>query len=79
MAFLQMFFKLVKQCSDSDATRVQIAKGRLSPELAILVHSNQAARKISTWASSQVYFRVVFTVEFSADRAWQELEVMQYD
>lgn len=34
-ARLEMFFKLVELCIPSDATRVQIVKGRVSPELAL--------------------------------------------
>lgn len=45
-ARLQMFFELVEQCSPSDATRVQIAKGRVTAELAVLVHSKQIHHKL---------------------------------
>ena len=78
-ARLQMFFELVEQCSDSDAVRVQIAKSRLSSNLAILVHSNQANKKISSWVSFKEYFKAEFAVDISLDRAWQELDAMQYD
>ncbi len=65
--------------SDSDAASVQIAKGRLSPNLAVLVHSGQASKRITTWTSFQAYFSAEFAVEISVDRAWQELDAMQYD
>ncbi|KAG0728868.1 hypothetical protein GWK47_031564 [Chionoecetes opilio] len=78
-ARLQMFFELVEQCSSSDATRIQVAKGRVSSELAILIHNYQTNQKIETWAALRNLFQTEFATEVSIDRAWQELESMGYD
>ncbi|KAG0712106.1 hypothetical protein GWK47_019181 [Chionoecetes opilio] len=78
-ARLQMFFELVEQCSSSDATRIQIAKGRVSSELAILIHNYQTNQKIETRAALRNLFQTEFATEVSIDRAWQELESMGYD
>ncbi len=40
-SLLQMFFALIEQRSDEDDTQVQVAKGRVSSELVILIHNNQ--------------------------------------
>ncbi|KAG0709960.1 hypothetical protein GWK47_023746 [Chionoecetes opilio] len=78
-ACLQMFFELVEQCSSSDTTLIQIAKGRVSSELAILIHNNQTYQKIESWAALRNLFQTEFATEVSIDRAWQELESIGYD
>ncbi|KAG0725463.1 hypothetical protein GWK47_038598 [Chionoecetes opilio] len=78
-ARLQMFFELIEQCSSSDATRIQIAKGRVCSEFSILIHNYQANHKVETWAALRNLFETEFTTEVSVDRAWQELEAMSYD
>ncbi|KAG0712916.1 hypothetical protein GWK47_017372 [Chionoecetes opilio] len=78
-ARLQMFFELIEQCSSSDATRIQIAKGRVCPEFSILIHNYQANLKVETWSALKNLFVTEFTTEVSVDRAWQELEAMSYD
>ncbi|KAG0721231.1 hypothetical protein GWK47_046871 [Chionoecetes opilio] len=78
-ARLQMFFELIEQCSSSDATRIQIAKGRVSSELSILIHNYQTNHKIETWAALRNLFETEFATEVSVDRAWQELEAIGYD
>ncbi|KAG0724131.1 hypothetical protein GWK47_041288 [Chionoecetes opilio] len=78
-ARLQMFFELIEQCSSSDATRIQIAKGRVCPEFSILIHNYQANHKVETWSALKNLFETEFTTEVSVDRAWQELEAMSYD
>ncbi|KAG0720343.1 hypothetical protein GWK47_006833 [Chionoecetes opilio] len=78
-ARLQMFFELIEQCSSSDATRIQIAKGRVCSELSILIHSYQTNHKVETWATLRNLFETEFTTEVSVDRAWQALETMSYD
>ncbi|KAG0713112.1 hypothetical protein GWK47_016924 [Chionoecetes opilio] len=72
-------FELVEQCSSSDATRIQIAKGRVSPEFAISIHNNQTNQKIESWPALRNLFQTEFATEVSIDRAWQELESMCYD
>ncbi len=36
---LQMFFELLEQCNLIDVGRIQVAKGRASIKLAILIHN----------------------------------------
>ena len=38
---LQIFFELVEQCSDNDVRRVKIAKERVSPKIAALIHNHK--------------------------------------
>ena len=78
-ARLQMFFELVEQCSNDDTTRIQIAKGRVAPELATLIHSNQLNGKVDTWLALKIFFQTEFATDVTIDRAWQELESMCYD
>lgn len=72
---------MVKQCSPYDATHIQIAKGRVSPELAVLIHSKQTTQELESWTAFQSFLRTEFTVEVNVDRdrAWQELEAFHYD
>ena len=76
---LQMFFELVEQCHDQDDERVQIAKSRVSPDLAILIHNSQSSHTITSWATFKAFFQKEFAVDYSVDRAWQQLESMHYD
>ncbi len=76
-ARLQIFFDLVEQCSPYDEARIRIAQGRVSPELAVLIHSHQAT--LQTWIAFQDFFRTEFAVEVNVDRAWQELENLHYE
>ena len=78
-ARLQIFVELVEQCSSQDDDRVRIAKSRVSSDLAILIHNNQANKKISSWPTLKTFLREEFNIEFNVDRAWQELESMTYD
>ena len=54
---LQIFFELVEQCSDSDLRRVQIAKSRVSPELAALIHNHQTQHNCDTWVDLKQLLR----------------------
>ena len=48
---LQIFFEAVEKCTTDDNTRVMIAKNKLSSELAMLIHNNQAKFRCTTWRS----------------------------
>ncbi len=76
-ARLQIFFELVERCSPNDQTRIQIAKERVSTELAVLIHSKQST--LHTWNDFQFFLRTEFAVDVNVDRAWQELENLTYD
>ena len=76
---LQIFFEAVEKCTDDDSTRVMIAKSRLSSELAMLIHNNQAKSRCTTWISFCDFLRNEFAVDVNVDRAWQELEDHEYD
>ena len=77
-ARLQMFIELIEQISAQDETRVKIAKSRLSPEIAMLVHNRQQHLHL-TWSSFCRLLTTEFAVEVNVDRAWQDLDVEQYD
>ena len=76
---LQIFFEAVEKCTTDDSTRVMIAKNKLSSELAILIHNNQAKSRCTTWRSFCDFLRNEFAVDVNVDRAWQELEEHDYD
>ena len=78
-ARLDMFCEKVEQCSGSDETRMQIAKSRVGAELAIFVHNNVKNRTIQTWSELKEFLRSEFAFEVTIDRAWQELESLNYD
>lgn len=75
---LAVFFEGVEQCSQDDRDRVQIAKSRVSSELAMLLHNRQQKGSSTTWAEVKHFFRSEFAVDVNIDRAWQELEMQQY-
>ena len=76
---LQIFFELIEQCSNDDARRVQIAKGRVSTELAALIHNHQTLHGCTTWATLKQLFESQFSSEINFDRAWQEIDCACYD
>ena len=76
---LQIFFEAVERCTDDDSSRVVIAKSRLSSELAMLIHNNQAKWKCNTWMSFCHFLKTEFAVDVNVDRAWSELEDHEYD
>ncbi len=76
---LQMFLELVEQTTEHEHTRIQVAKSRLSPELAMLIHNEQSKAKCITWEQLCQFLRTEFAVDLNLDRAWQELDAMQYD
>ena len=78
-ASLQIFFELVEQCSNDGSTRVHIANSRLSQNLAVLIHNNQAKNKCKTWADFRQFLCTEFAVSVNLDRAWQELDTNNYD
>ena len=75
---LQMFIELVEQVSAQDETRVKVAKSRLSPEIAMLVHNRQQRGSFS-WPDLCRLLRTEFLVEVNVDKAWQDLDSEQYD
>ena len=77
-ARLQMFIELVEQVSGQDETRVKVAKSRLSPEIAMLVHNRQQHCNLK-WSDLCRLLRTQFAVEVTVDRAWQDLDAEQYD
>ena len=77
-ARVQMFIELVEQVSDCDEVRVKVAKSRLSPEIAMLVHNRQQ-RVHLTWSKLCHLLKTEFAVEVNVDRAWQDLDAEQYD
>ncbi len=76
---LQIFFELVEQCSEIDATRVQIAKGRVSTEIAALIHNHQTLHNGNTWNSLKELLNNQFSKEVNFDRAWQDTDSRCYD
>ena len=76
---LQMFFEAVEKCTTDDSTRVMIAKSKLSTELAMLIHNNQAKNKCTTWNTFCNFLQNEFAVDVNVDRAWQELDDHEYD
>ena len=76
---LQIFFELIEQCSNDDARRVQIAKGRVSAELAALIHNHQTLHGCTTWEALKQLLKSQFSTEVNFDRAWQEIDCACYD
>ena len=76
-ARLQMFFELVEQCAGDSASRIQVAKSRVSTEIAILIHNKRA--EIYLWSDLKEFLVSEFASEISFDTAWKELDAMRYD
>lgn len=68
-ASLRMFFAAVEQCTDEDDARVQIAKARVSPELAIMVYCLHRKHWDITWEDKKRNLCSEFAFEMSVDRA----------
>ena len=76
---LQIFFELVEQCSNLDARRIQIAKGRVSAEIAALIHNHQTLHACDTWSKLKTLLNSHFSKEVNFDRAWQDVNSARYD
>ncbi len=78
-AHLQMFIELVEQVADDDLTRVTVAKSRLGSEIAMLVHNKQQKERNLSWKNLCQLLKTEFTLDINLDRAWQDLESVQYE
>ncbi len=76
---LQIFFESVEECTEEDLRRVQIAKRRVSPELAALIHNRQTTLRCNTWRELKQLLEAEFATEIDFDRAWQEIDSAKYD
>ena len=76
---LQIFFELIEQCSDNELRRVQIAKARVSSELAALIHNHQTHHQCNTWKDFKQLLTTEFSTDVNFDRAWQEIDSVNYD
>ena len=78
-ARLQMFIELVEQATPNDASRVQVAKSRLGPEIVMLIHNQQHKQANLSWGDFCNLLKNEFAVDVNLDRAWQDLETEFYD
>ena len=78
-ARLQMFLEAVEQVTDEDQTRIQVAKGKVDDEIAILIHNQQTTGKINSWDDLKELLKQEFPVNFTVDQAWSELDSMPYE
>ncbi len=76
---LQIFFELVEQCSEDEMRRLQVAKSRVSSELAALIHNQQSKHNCNTWEELKNILRNEFATDVNFDRAWQEIDSTKYD
>lgn len=76
---LQMFFELVEQCSTDDSKRVQVAKSRVSAEIAVLIHNHQTLHGCNNWKTLKELLKTQFSTEVNFDRAWQVIDSERYD
>lgn len=76
---LQIFIELVEQSSTEDTHRVQIAKSRVSGELAALIHNQQTLHNCYTWNQLKQLLLTKFSKEVNFDRAWREIDAETYD
>ncbi len=73
------FLEQVEQCSEIEATRVQITKGRVSTEIAALIHNHQTLHNCNTWDSIKGFLNSHFNKEINFDRAWKDTNSECYD
>ena len=76
-ARLQLFFEQVEQCAQDSASRIRIAKSRVSSEIAILIHNNRS--NLLVWSEFKDFLISEFGAEINFDTAWQELTALNYD
>ena len=67
------------QCSNDDSKRVQIAKGKVSAELAAHIYNHQTLHGCTTWEALKLLLKSQFSTEVNFDRAWQEIDSECYD
>lgn len=76
---LNLFLDQIESCSIYDEERVNIAKARVGPEIALLLRNVQEQGKANTWAGVKTFFRGEFAADITFDRGWKEVEGMKYD
>ena len=76
---LSLFFEQVEACSVYSDERIEVAKLRVSVELAMKIQTMLSSNTVETWGELKAQLRKEFTTELGFDRAWQNIECMKYD
>lgn len=76
---LNLFFEAVESVTAGDLERIQVAKKRVSYDLALFLQNRQRKGQCNTWEALKTLLRTEFAVELNLDRTWQELESATYD
>ena len=78
-AKLALFIDRVEQVTGDEGARLQVAKTRLSTQIVFLIQNSQKQGLCQTWGELKEFLQKEFTNHMNVDRAWQEIETMQYD
>ena len=76
---LNLFFEQVESCSLLSGERIEVAKLRVSVELAMRLQALIAKESIQSWDELKTCLRKEFATEVNFDRAWQHIDNMKYD
>ena len=78
-AKLALFIDRVEQVTSDEGSRLQVAKTRLGTQIVFLVQNCQKQGQCQTWTELKEFLQNEFINDMNVDRAWQEIEAMQYD
>ena len=76
---LNLFFEQVESCATLSAERIEVARLRVSIELAMRLQALIAQYSITTWDHFKTCLRQEFATELNFDQAWQHIDRMTYD
>ncbi len=76
---LKLFFEQVEACAEYSDDRIEVAKLRVSVELAMKIQSMITKQSIVTWHELKTNLQNEFATELGFDRAWQNIDNMKYD
>lgn len=71
---LQVFFEIIEQCSEDDLRKLQTAIGRVSLEVAALIHNQQTQHECQMWEDLKRILKTKFSTTINFYRAWQEID-----
>ncbi len=75
---LALFLNGIEQYALTDSDRIQIAKSRVSRDIALLIQNHQDQDQCTSSVEIKKFPSTEFSVDLSIDRAWKEIEAVKY-
>lgn len=76
---LRLFFEQVESCTIFSDERIEVAKLRVSIEIAMKIQTMLSNQTIRSWEDLKLQLQKEFATELGFDRAWQNIDNMRYD